>query len=68
MKRKLPDHIPGTVKQWRARKRRELKAVMSALDTFRLGCAYTPVNYFVIDDLEKTLTSMAQAMKGHWTP
>jgi hypothetical protein len=41
-KRKLPDHIPGTNREWKQRKRREWRAVLKALDTFRMGCAFTP--------------------------
>jgi hypothetical protein len=44
MKRKLPGHMPGTIKQWRIKKRRELDEVIKAMRTFRLGCAYTPTN------------------------
>lgn len=41
-KRKLPYQIPGTIRHWRTRKRRELDAVLRAMDMFRFGCAYTP--------------------------
>lgn len=41
--RKLPGHISGTHRAWKQRKRREWKAVLKAVDAFRMGCAYTPV-------------------------
>lgn len=41
-KRKLPLHIPGTIKAWRTKKRKELDAAIEALDVFCRGCAYTP--------------------------
>lgn len=41
-KRKLPIHIPGTIRAWRRRKRRELKALQKTFDDFRMGVAYTP--------------------------
>lgn len=31
-----------TTRQWKARKREELKAVIKAFDDYRLGCAYCP--------------------------
>jgi len=31
-----------TNRQWKARKRRELKAVIRAMDVYRMGCAYCP--------------------------
>lgn len=37
-----PSHLPGTRKQWLARKRREGLALLKALDAFRIGCAYLP--------------------------
>ena len=42
MKRKLPDHIPGTIRGWKQRKRQEMRDIREAFDVFRLGCAYTP--------------------------
>lgn len=31
-----------TTRQWKSRKRRELREVNAALGKYRLGCAYTP--------------------------
>lgn len=41
-KRRLPEHIPGTMRAWQRRKRAELRAVLKAMERFQLGCAYTP--------------------------
>lgn len=40
--RQLPDHIPGTMREWKVRKRREWKAVLKAIESFRMGVFYTP--------------------------
>ena len=42
-KRGFPEWIPGTSREFKARKRREAAAVARALDVLRLGCAYTPL-------------------------
>lgn len=42
MKRKLPKHIPGTFKEWRSKKRKELDAAIKALDVYSSGSFYTP--------------------------
>lgn len=41
-KRQLPEHIPGTMRAWRIRKRKELRALLKAADKVLLGCAYAP--------------------------
>lgn len=40
--RKLPAHIGGTHRAWKARKRRELRAVERVFDALTIGCAYAP--------------------------
>jgi hypothetical protein len=40
---KRAPHIKESARQWRIRKRREWRAVMSTLNVFSNGCAYTPV-------------------------
>jgi hypothetical protein len=42
MKRKLPSHIPYTIKDWRKLKRQQLRKLYKAYDEFSIGCAYTP--------------------------
>jgi len=64
-KRLMPDHIAGTARQWRVRKRREFRAIIDAFNKFRLGCAFTPVDY---DHLDKTLNLEWDALKGNWKP
>lgn len=39
--RLLPEHIPGTVRAFRRRKRREWNAVIKAFKVFHYGCAFT---------------------------
>lgn len=75
-KRKLPAHIPGTVEQWRRRKRREFRKVLQALNEFRAGVAYTPAyvgvenNRFVNrwDRLEREVQWMREQLRGNWAP
>lgn len=48
-----------TQRQWRARKRRDLRALEKALDNYRMGCAYTP-GHVAIDQLSTTIKIMRQ--------
>jgi len=70
MKRKLPSHIGGTLKQWRALKRREWRVVVKAIERFNLGCAYTPVhtNWKSFEDLRRRVKDIEEQLKGNWTP
>jgi hypothetical protein len=38
----LPKHLGVTQRQWKTRKRREIRAVVRALETFQRGSAFTP--------------------------
>jgi len=38
----FPDHIPGTARQFKARKRAEMKRAIETVDALQLGCAYMP--------------------------
>jgi len=42
MKRKLPDWIPGTMRQFRQRKRRELRHAIKEFRAVNFGCAWAP--------------------------
>lgn len=66
-KRALPNHIPGTVKKWRIRKRKEWKRFVKEFDNFRLGCAYTPM-YKKYDALISTMNEITADMRGNWRP
>lgn len=75
MKRKLPDHIPGTVRMWRVQKRREWRAVMKAFEVFRLGCVYTPVYRLFplrpltgMAEFEHTVWAIHESLRGNWKP
>ncbi len=39
----LPVHIAGTLRQFKARKRREWRAIEKAAEVYRRGCAFAPV-------------------------
>lgn len=41
-KRQLPKHIPGTMRAWRIRKRKELRALLKAAECVLMGAAYAP--------------------------
>ena len=63
-RRKLPEHIPGTIREWRKKKRSELVAARKALHTFLIGCAYTPaqdigIAYRILKDNERRLSQKA---------
>lgn len=38
----FPNHLARTYRQWKVRKRREMRLIRRAVEEFRLGCAYTP--------------------------
>ncbi len=42
-RKRLPKYLGCTQRTWKARKRREWKAVIAAFEAFRIGCAFTPV-------------------------
>lgn len=66
-KRKLPEHIPGTVEHWRKKKRRELRVIREAMATFQLGCAYTPA-YLEFCDALSHIEKVHQMLRGRWQP
>jgi hypothetical protein len=42
-----------THRAWKSRKRQEWRAVIRALETFRLGCAFTPVRSETLNIIEQ---------------
>jgi hypothetical protein len=55
-----------TSRQFASRKRKELREVLRALDTFRIGCAYVP-KYEAMERVEEGLEAMKEAMEvKHW--
>lgn len=48
-----------TQRQWKSRKRRDLRALEKALENYRLGCAYTP-GHAAIDGLDAVIKIMRQ--------
>ena len=53
-----------TTRRWKARKRRELKAVLRAFSAFRIGCAYTPMKDGEVGAVEDLLRRMQQRVSA----
>ena len=51
-----------TTHQWKAKKRRELKAALRAFDAFRMGCAYTPMKDGEVGAVQDLLTQMTRRL------
>lgn len=68
MKRKLPDHIPGTIRNWRKKKRAQLRQLNRALWAFRGGVAYVPgYSYLRLESISKIIEEFQTAMsQKHW--
>lgn len=64
-KRQLPNHIPGTARKWRLRKRQEWRAVQEALHAYMMGCVYTP-EYRKFDSLREKAKEIEQSLRGDW--
>lgn len=64
MKRKLPEHIPGTLRGWKVRKRAELKALRAAHRKYMMGCAYCPGRNGEVGDLglDKSAATLTEAL------
>lgn len=68
-KRLLPNHVPYTARQWRSRKRRQLRAALEAMDPLTFGCAFTPREaYENIGIALGALRVAKAAMRGNWKP
>lgn len=59
-KLKLPVHIGMTSREFKKRKRAELKEVIKAFYKYRIGCAYCP-SYETIKKVESFLESMKES-------
>lgn len=44
-----------TQRQWKSRKRRELKAIIKAFENYRMGCAYCPGTDGEVGELQHLL-------------
>jgi len=51
-----------TPRQWKSKKRQELKKVTAAFDEFRFGCAYTPNYPTDINRIEIALANLKNAL------
>lgn len=58
--------IPMTEKQFRARKRKEFKALKKAFDVWRFGCACTPANESQVGIIQKQIDSIFAQCKTWW--
>lgn len=61
----FPAHLSATPKEWRALKRQEWLEVTQALDRFRYGSAYAPVNQ-QLWNIGKLADQITEALKGDW--
>lgn len=61
-KSKVSPFYEGTTRQWKAQKRREWRELIRAYETFRLGCAYTPVYPTLVNRLEADLKFGSHAL------
>lgn len=46
---KIARHIPDTMRQFKARKRREFRAIVKAFEVYKIGCAYAPYQTGALD-------------------
>lgn len=51
-----------TQRQWKARKRREIRALWAAFDQFRMGCAHTPLRNAEVSALKDVIVSIAHQL------
>jgi hypothetical protein len=49
-----------TVRQWKARKRRELNDVIKVMSIYRMGCAYCPGKNGEVGKIDAALKSLKQ--------
>ena len=63
--RKMPKHILcqfGTSRAFKVQKRLELRVLLHALKTFRMGCAYVPDGVACAGEIESTLRRLSRHM------
>lgn len=67
MRNKPIPFFDGSARQWKAMKRKELQAILRAFDTFRLGCAYTPIYPSPVETVDSLLDEMKRKLSvKHW--
>ena len=71
-KRKLPEHmhrVYGSVRAFRALKRRQLRAVRAAMQPLSFGSAYlTHAGYIALNQAEAALEKVRLELRGNWNP
>jgi len=61
----IPKYLAPTAKAWRAQKRREWRAVLKAMNTYRLGCAATP-GYLEFLAIKQKADDLSAQLRGTW--
>lgn len=51
-----------TARQWKARKRAQIKAVLKCFNDYRMGCAYVPDGEGEVGRIQKDLESLREKM------
>ena len=57
----LLDKLGITQRQWKSKKRKELKQLIKLFENYRLGCFYCPNYDTEIQDLERVLEQMKES-------
>jgi len=52
----------ATSRQWKARKRSQLKSVLLALHEYRMGCFYTPDGLASVGQIQEDLLSLQETL------
>jgi hypothetical protein len=63
---KRAKHINQTEREFRARKRREFKALEKAFDKFVYGCVYTPLSDGEVGRIGNELEAMRKVLQPWW--
>lgn len=66
MKSEIPAYVRHglTSRQWKAKKRRELRAITKAFELYRFGCAYCPCKDGEVGQIQHLLNSMQQKLSA----
>lgn len=59
---KRPHFFKGTMRQWKAGKRKEFAKLVKAVDQFQCGCAYTPTYPVSVNRLIRIMEQMQQEL------
>lgn len=66
-KRKFPGYLATeTPEQWRVLKRKQWRAVQTAYQDFKTGCAFTPAYPDKVEEIERLLAEIEDLLRGRW--